>query len=98
MFSAVTLSGSAQTFSAGAISSKRSEHRDAQNARRLDPGKTGWDTEVFSQQAEAQLLLLADWLKQHDGRDLNTLAPLLAEGFVSDRLVPDQTMMKTEAG
>ena len=89
MFSAMVVGASGQALLTGAIASKRSEQREAENSRRLDPGTTGWETEVFSQRAEAQLSLLADWLKRPDGRDLRTLRPLLAEDFVAGRLVPE---------
>ena len=89
MFSAMVVSASGQSLITGAIASKRSERREAENSRRLDPGATGWDTEVFSQQAEAQLSLLAEWLQQHDGRDRLALERILADDFVADRLVPE---------
>ena len=85
----MVVGASGQSLITGAIASKRSEGREAENSRRLDPGATGWDTEVFSQEAEAQLSLLAEWLKQHDGRDRLALERILADDFVADRLVPE---------
>ena len=88
MFSAMGANASGQTLTTGSIASKRSERREEENSRRLDPGTTGWDTEVFSERAEAQLSLLADWLKRPDGRDTRTLASLVSEDFAAESLVP----------
>jgi hypothetical protein len=89
LLSALVLDVTAQSFPTGTISSRRSEQREAQNKLRLDLETTGWETERFSQQAEKQLSLLAEWLKQPEGRDLRILAPLLADGFAAQRLVPE---------
>ena len=90
IFSAMGANASDQTLASGSIASKRSEEREVENLRRMDPGTTGWETEVFSEQAERQLSLLAEWLTRREGRVGEPLALLLADQFVADRLVPEE--------
>ena len=98
IFSSMGANASVQTLASGSISSKRSEEREVENLRRMDPGTTGWETEVFSEQAERQLSLLAEWLTQREGRVGETLALLLADEFVADRLVPEELQMAFDDG
>ena len=90
IFSAMGANASVETLASGSIASKRSEEREVENLRRMDPGTTGWETEVFSEQAERQLSLLAEWLTRREGRVGEPLALLLADQFVADRLVPEE--------
>lgn len=63
--------------------------RETVNTRRMDPEAAGWDTEVFSEKAEAQMALLANWLEQPKGRERSVLKRILAEDFQGAGLLPD---------
>ena len=58
-----------------------------------NPARDGWDTEVFSQQADKALKILAGFVARPKSIEAKALAPLLAEEFACAPLLPkDRTV------